>query len=268
MLPRGVCATLQSETLRLDEVLIIMRKIAIALGVAAIAVVIGQSGKLGILGDYVKAFQDAKSLKANFTIARVGEASSQYSIELSKPNKVRFDSPTELIVADGKTVTTLSKAENTYYTQPQDAGWHVGAISGDTVHLFAPFFNKSALDNAKVLSTAPKKRLGMDLTAVETQLDARGNLMGTYYLDSGKTPRQLEFFYKDNNSRVQVTAKDLTLGAEALPDSTFQFTAPAGSRQLTLEEMNSDKWYHDLEEAKKVAAKTKRLIMIDFMAEW
>jgi thioredoxin len=61
--------------------------------------------------------------------------------------------------------------------------------------------------------------------------------------------------------------KQMAVAASA-DAALFAFKAPEGSRELSLEEMMSDKWYHDLDEAKEVASKTGRKIFVDFYATW
>ena len=48
----------------------------------------------------------------------------------------------------------------------------------------------------------------------------------------------------------------------------FAFQPPAGSKEVDEAMLYSDRWYTDLEEAKKVAAATKRVLFVDFYADW
>ena len=93
---------------------------------------------------------------------------------------------------------------------------------------------------------------------------------GDFFLDEKSVVRQLEFVYTDvqPETRVLLDTKEVTFGSERLGEATFAFKAPEGSRELTKEEMLSDKWYTDLDEAKKVANDTKRILMVDFYADW
>jgi len=64
-----------------------------------------------------------------------------------------------------------------------------------------------------------------------------------------------------------VDTKSLTLNGD-VPKSAFVFDPPADSRELTLAEINSAKWYYDLDEAKQAAQASNKMIFIDFYATW
>src|SRR5258706_462383 len=104
-----------------------MRKtIGFALVAALAAVAVAQTTSGNLLSDFGKTLNDAKTVTSTFTAQTIGAGSDEYSIALKKPNLARIDTPAELIVADGKTVTVLSKAENTYSKHAQAEGEEFG----------------------------------------------------------------------------------------------------------------------------------------------
>jgi outer membrane lipoprotein-sorting protein len=246
-----------------------MRRAIVLFGSAALAVVVlaqGQGSQL--LSNFNKAHNEAKSLSASYKVMPVGVTATEVKLDLAKPNLVRIDTPTELIVADGTTITIYNKAEKTYLKQPQKANDAIALLKTDDLRIWSGFFSKGvSTDGAKALGT--KNRKGMTLNVVETG-DAKGKKTVTYYLNSQDgVARQAEIAINDQGVKdtTVIDTKSLTLGGN--PNANlFAFNAPAGSKEVSWEEMNSAKWVYNLDDAKALAAKTGRKIFVDFMATW
>lgn len=245
-----------------------MRKVLGTLGIAAAALyVLAQSGS-GLLGNYAKTLNSAQSLEATYSFQRVGGPKGEYTIQLAKPNMLRIDKANELIVADGKNLTTFDKANKTYYTRPQTAADIKALLSSDEYMVWGSFFNGDLYAKTASKSLGNKNRKGMTLSAVEMAGDASGKKVVTLYLGQDNVAKQADILLNDPNGRVTFVLDTKSVSLNGVPADLFAFTAPAGSRQLTEEELSSNKWYTDLEEAKKVAERTNRKIFVDFMATW
>jgi outer membrane lipoprotein-sorting protein len=246
-----------------------MKKFAILAGCIVVGLVVAQGS--GALGGHAKALADAQGLSATFTYQWIGGSPATYKIDLAKPGMAKIDRGNELIVADGTSITILDRKANTYYKVPQTSNDLAKYFAEDELALFAPFFNAKAFDKfAKVTSAGTKNRKGVAMNVVEAQVDAKGLKKATYYIDPATSlARQVEYMLSDGPEpvRVLVDTKEFVLSTETNADR-FAFKAPEGSRELSLEEMNSDKWYTNLDEAKEVAKKTKRLLFVDFYADW
>ncbi|MEQ1821800.1 MAG: thioredoxin family protein [Fimbriimonadaceae bacterium] len=236
-----------------------MLKFAILYGV------LGAGTPAANLDTYVKAVNEAQSLKATYSVTRIGGTSREFSIELSKPNLIKLDSPTSTVVADGTTITTFDKGANTYFKKPQNDKELAALFAEDEVSLFAAFFDNKIFKDVKSVSGGNKTRKGMSLEVVNGEF--KSGKKANFYLDSAGLARQMEFIYTDS-SRALLDTKEFVVSGDAKPSGDFAFKAPEGSRELTAEEMASDKWYHDFDEALEVAKKTNRLVLVDFMADW
>ncbi len=245
-----------------------MKKFVVLAGVVVAGLVLAQGGNP--LSGYVKAMNEASSVSATMSFQRIGGTATNYSIDLAKPSMVRIDKPNQLIVADGKAIVTYDKKAKTYFKTPHNEAELRKILSEDEFSVFLPFFATNAFDNLmKVTPAGTKNRKGMAMNVVEAQADAKGNKKVAFYIDpASNMARQVELTYSDGPEviRALVDVKDIKVGGT--DSGLFAFNAPAGSRELSLEEMNSDKWYYDLEEAKKVAKATNRKIFVDFYAEW
>ena len=223
------------------------------------------------LPDFAKALQEAQTLKTSYTVQTIGGASERYSVELKKPNLLRVETPLQIVVSDGKDLTTYDKTDAVYYKQPAtDAS--VGAVlNTDALGLWSGFFNPKALSPVSSKSLGTKMRGGLSLDTVEATYDKEGKRVVTYFLDpTDKVARQAQIDLaktSGDKTTIVVNAKDVRIGGPVGADA-FTFKAPSGSRQTTLEEMNAPVWLTDLDEAKALAQKTGKKIFVDFMASW
>jgi len=244
-----------------------MRKtLGFALVAALAAVAVAQTTSGNLLSDFGKTLNDAKTVTSTFTAQTIGSGADDYSIALKKPNLARIDTPKELIVADGKTVTVLNKAENTYFKHAQAEGEEVGLIASDELRLFAGFFKADAYNGARTKPLGKRAVNGSAMNVVEATAPHR---VDTYFLAEDKVARKrtTDLTGPTGTTTSILSTKSVELNVD-LPDATFQFTAPAGARELTQDEINSGKWYTSLTEAMKVAKASNKRIFIDFMATW
>jgi len=221
----------------------------------------------GDLNDFRQTLLEAKSLKATVTTQVIGGAASSAEILLSKPNLAKISMSGKSVTADGTNITTYDAASKTFVKQPQTDELLKGLFTANETMIFASFFDAKALWTPKVIRTfGPVNRKGASVNGVEITLNAEGTKKLTIYINpSDKLARQAEF--NSGSETKIVDAKDLTINAEVSANA-FNFVAPAGAKEISAADLNADKWYSSLEEAKKIAASTNKKIFVDFMAEW
>ena len=222
-----------------------------------------------LLANYAKALGDAKSLKVSYTVQPLDGAPAAYQLDFAKPNLAKIETPTEIITADGSHIIRYDKAQKTYYREPQTDEALRSLVSADELGIWSAFFNGQAFAKASAKSLGTFNRKGMQVQGVEASFD-EGKKKVVYYLAvQDNLARQAEIGYADRGSsdKLLVNAKSIEIGADPKPEQ-YAFKAPEGSRELTESERMSAVWFDDLEAAKAEAAKTKRLIFIDFYAEW
>jgi len=247
-----------------------MRKYLWVVATGALAVFVYAQLSAGqLLANYAKTLGEAKSLKVSYTVQSLEGAPASYQIDFAKPNLARIETPSETITADGTNIIRYDKAQKTYFKDPQTDDALRSLISADQFGIWSAFFNGQAFAKASAKSLGTFNRKGMQVTGVEASFDD-GKKKVVYYLAAqDNLARQAEIGYSDlpSSEKLIVNAKSIEIGGEAAADK-YAFNAPAGSRELTEEERMTATWYEDLEEAKKVASKTKRLLMLDFSAVW
>jgi len=249
-----------------------MRRI-IGLGMLAgvVAFAVAQVGGAGLLSNFAKSINAATSLSATYTVTAIGQGGAEgYSVDFKKPNLARIDTPTQLIVADGKMVYTLDKKENSYFKQPETDEVLLGNLASDETSVWSGFFNASAYKPISTKSLGAKNRKGQTLNAIEATYDTKGRRVITYFLDpSDNVARQAQLDMNDPSGKATsvLSTKELILGKDISADK-FVFTPPAGSKEVSLEDMSSGKWYTDFKEACSIAKKSKKLVMVDFQTDW
>jgi len=233
---------------------------------AAVGVAVAQGGA-SLYSSYLASLQKATSLDVDFTVQTVGGAPNAYRLVAKKPNQLRLESPTEIIVADGKTVTTFNRAENRYYKRAQTGADAIALIKQEPFSIYAPFFGQEAIKPASTRDLGTRERGGKSYQALQA---AYGKKSVTLFLDpADKVARQAQMEEETIQGRnlEVMNARSLSLGASIGADR-FAFSAPSGAEEVTEAEWNSAKWFTSLEEARAEAAKTNKLIFADFMAEW
>lgn len=172
----------------------------------------------------IAALQAAPSLTITFTVAKIPAAPDTWTLSFSKPDRFKIDSPTKVTVSDGKTVYELDKAANTYTQTPATAK----TALGDEVAAWAPFFDSKAFDGAKSVKSGAKRTIkGNAVTEIIMSLPGDRTL--TLYVDDKlKIARGASL--KKGETETFSLAKELTIGAEPLPDADFAFAPPAGAK--------------------------------------
>jgi thiol:disulfide interchange protein DsbD len=242
-------------------------------GSAVAALAIAQVSPSSLLTSFGKAINDAKTVSSDFTFQTLTKGGPEaFAITLKKPNLVRIETPTQTIVADGKEITTYDKSEKTYFKQTETPAELKTIFAPEELHVFAGFFDPNAYKAFRSKDLGAKSVKGGVMSAVEATYDPQDRKVVTYLLnqdDKLARKAQIELDKKDPEKKVSMVfdTKSLTVNG-AVPDSAFVFEPPADSRELTLAEINAGKWYYDLDEAKKAAQKSNKMIFVDFFATW
>jgi outer membrane lipoprotein-sorting protein len=236
---------------------------------AAAAALVAQGSGSGVLGGFVKALNQAEGLTATYTIQKLGGAPDTYKVSLAKPNKARIETPTQVIVADGTTIVTFDKQANQYIKRAQTPAGLRSLFTGDETNIWAGFFNAEPFKGMNAKALPDKTRKGVQFKVVEITAPDNQDIALTLYVNpADNLARQAEMTIKAGSMAGTkiLDTKSLELKKEA--DTVFAFAPPAGSKEVTEAELNTDKWYTDLDEALRVAKATNRLVFVDFGAVW
>lgn len=237
------------------------------LGAALLAIAASGSS---VLDKYVSKVNSADGLTASYTVSVVGGDSYKVDVALAKPNKARIETAAEVIVADGKDIVRYDKKSNSYYRSAQTDADFRALFADQAASLWLPFYDKKSFDGMKsVKDGGSKNRKGKVYDVVNASYDAKGDITATLYVDQADgLAKQAEFNMKtaQGASTAVVNVTDLKLGAN--PNDLYVFSAPNGATELKMEDMALGTWLHDYDKGLEIAAKTKKMMMLDFTAVW
>jgi thiol-disulfide isomerase/thioredoxin len=202
-------------------------------------------------------------LDTTYSVTSLGGASASYAVTLKKPNLAFIDTPTNTFVADGKQITTFSKAEKAFYKQAQTPESLLGLFQGDALKLWSGFF-ASAPTKGAARDLASRDRNGESLAGFE--LSSPGQKASVYVSARDFITRQAAFDTA-NAGTVVLNTRTVTVDGN-VPNSRFMFKAPSDAKEVDASELNAAKWLTSLDEAKKIAASSNKKIFVDFMATW
>jgi thioredoxin-related protein len=240
-----------------------------SLGMVAAVMALAQGNAGDLLAKHTKALTEAQSLSVRCTVQRLGGAPEEIRMVLARPNKAYIEDSKQVIVADGTTITTLDKKSNSYYKRNQAEGDLVSLLNREGISTWAAFFNANQF--AKIGSpkaAGTKNRKGVEYRVVTITAPDNSTTWTLYLSAADGIARQSEIAIKSGKDQgtILVDAKEFALG-EA-PGDVFVFKAPSNAKEVSEAEMFGDRWYTDLDEAMQVAAKTGRLILLDFYTDW
>lgn len=237
-------------------------------GIAAIVLAQTSGSGASLLKAVGEKLFKAESLQSTYTVTRIGGTSQEYTVALAKPNKVRLESSDSLTIADGTTITIYDKRGKTYFKRAQSDAELKGLLTSEATQLWSAFFNDKQFDNGYAAKALPDKvRKGTKFKVLEVSAKDSADAKWTLYVDPSDTiVKQAELALSGKRSETMiydVKSVSATAGAEL-----FAFKAPDGSKEVKEEDLISDRWYYSLAEGKEVAKKTKRILLVDFYADW
>lgn len=173
----------------------------------------------------------SKSLTSKCTVQIVGGASFEKSIVLAKPNRIRIESPSQLIVSDGTTVWKLNKKTNEYIEGPAP-GEPGKLLEGEGI-LYLAFFDPKFMESVGSSKAGKVRKIkGFTVREVEVTLPKIPGASATLLIDDTigiargmvwkeTTPQAME---------MVVFAEELAL--DKADDKLFAFVAPEGAKKL------------------------------------
>lgn len=246
------------------------KRMLLALPIAAIAV-----GSVAMMSSskfdaFKSGLLKADGVEATVQVTVQNGGSSTYSLMLKKPNMLRLETDDQLVIADGKEVTTLMKSKNQYFTVPQTEQSLGEILSPMELQIWSPFFSETAFKGvARVEDGGSRKIKGEEHSVVNVEADAKGDTKMAFFIsDKTKMPNRVSISAKSLTSTTDMVLSTSELSLTAVGSEMFAFSAPEGSKKVDLSAMSAGKWYYNLNEALDVAKAGNKLVMIDFMADW
>ncbi len=178
-----------------------------------------QSELPGPVKAHLNLLQDAKSLKTDFIIQKLGGGVEKASILYAKGGMFKIDTATTMTESDGKTIWIFNKGANTYSEIPAS----LAPTKENFVWAWAAFFNPDALKGTKEYVMKGSRTL-RGAAVSEFSAKMANNKEFTLYLDT-KTGVARGF---GNSEAIILATGDIVIGKTAMEAKDFMFVAPAG----------------------------------------
>lgn len=248
-----------------------MRKIALLISsvaaVMACAAFMAAPGAAELVNGHSAALAKADGLSTKIITVSSAAGRLQTMVDFAKPNLLRIDSPTQLVISDGTSVYTLLKSQNVYYKSPVNAESMAKVLGSDAMMPLRSFFNANALSGLSGLKVGtPINKKGVMLTPVTGNYGS-GMKATIAIASTDGVARQIEIGKVTGTGETMIADfTELVLARPAA--SKFTFTPPAGAKEISEADLMSTKWFENYDEAMAEAKRTNRPILLDFYTDW
>ncbi len=186
-----------------------------------------------ILKNHINALKDAKSIDITFDTRKELGAAETSHLWYSKPNFIKLETPKMILQSDGKTVWELNKADNTYTESDATKEWLMKRVQGDDILPWGAFFVEDPFKKIKTVTVGPKRVIKKNEV---TEVALKGeNIAFTLYIDTKTGVARgisLKPTDKPDKPETLIMASEMKISDKPIPDDTFAFTAPAGSKKV------------------------------------
>lgn len=199
------------------------------LPVAALSLAFLQVASRSTFAAHDKALKAAQSLTVTYTIQPLSGTPSEAKLTLSRPGMMRIETPSKLVVSDGKTLWELDKASNTYTETPADPPAIVAKLSEDSTWAWSAFLAPDQFKTVKA-SDAGTKRIIRGNQVLTISLTFEGDKTGQLYFDP-KLGFARGASLKSSNGEFLMLATEASASAQPIATSEFAFVPPAGAKK-------------------------------------
>jgi len=188
------------------------------------------NGQDPAVAKHVEALQKAQSLEATITVTLVGGSTREDTLSLSKPNKLRWENASTLVVGDGTTLWTYDKAKKAY-TKTASSPEAIGKVlSPEAVFAYSAFFNEKFGELVKSATKGnARKARGADVVDYAVTL-VDGRTMTVSFNQANGVAWGSKYVAKGTTADTIALVKEFKVGEGSLADSLFAWTPPADAK--------------------------------------
>lgn len=206
-----------------------MKFYLLLLPIAALSLAFLQVGARSTFAVHEKALKSAQSLKLTFTIQQLPGTPAEAKLTLSRPGMMKLDTPSRLVVSDGRSLWDLDKASNTYTESPIDSAGLATKLAEDLTWAWSAFLSPDQFKTARAADAGSKRMIrGNAVTAVSLTLE--GDKTAQFYFDP-KLGFARGASIKTFKGEFIVLATEVALGTQPISPLEFAFVPPAGAKK-------------------------------------
>ncbi len=211
-------------------------KIPFLIGLTGIigAVIAAQSGSAdSLLEKHTKQLQTSTVLSAEFTVQNLPGGPADYKLKLAKPSKFRLETPDEVVVANGATIWTYKKSDNSYSQATQTEDDLKAFLKRDAVLPWAGFFAKEPFKNTTGQKVGTKHMVkGKAVEDVSLTLAGKPERTATFFVDQALGVARGVSLKDSADKSTIILAKELAISKDPAHDADFEFSIPDGAKKV------------------------------------
>jgi outer membrane lipoprotein-sorting protein len=219
-----------------------------------------------MLKDIVSTLQDARTLKAEYLYGDVDGVPLKYTLIASKPNRLRVENDSYLVIADGSFIWTIHKWNNTFSREPQDEESLRALVTLPALTMWGSFFYTDLFQSVQDPIYAGSFQRGAN-EYKGVKFNFLEDYSATLYMDMrDKLPKQAEFSTTfGGHHQAYVFNTDVVELDKPLQPRAFAWDRPASAKEVP---PATEVWFDDIKQAQGSAWSTRRLVMMVFYAGW
>ena len=174
--------------------------------------------------------QMAQSLTVNLKVNVIGGEAEEEELVFSAGNKAKWETPSKLILTDGKIGVTYDKKSKTYVQETWSKTWARKAFGSDRIYPWTAFQNNE-FGRDITASKSGESRQVQTMKLTDVKLTRMRKTALTVMIDATSGLVHGLMFEDKDAVRTVVQASELKVDSKPLPDSTFAWVVPAGASE-------------------------------------
>lgn len=151
------------------------------LALGAIAAAISLDVNHPLLNSHIEKLKASGSLTAVFSVNRIGSDLEDHKIVISKPGLLRWETPTQVVIANGTSILTLNRKSNQFTEEPSTPEALKKLLSNDVIWAWSAMLDDTFLKPITDARTAASRRVkGIAVKEVNV---SRGPKVTTLFVD-------------------------------------------------------------------------------------
>lgn len=185
-----------------------------------------------VVDAHVAGLQKAASLTASIRVIQLNGSTSEQTLVLSRPSSLRWDSPSKLVVSDGKNITTYDKSKKRFRTLPFSETGLKSALTSDAIWAWTAFFNSDFGASVATTRKGPE-RTNKGVTTTDYVFARKSGLPITLMIDKANGIARGANYKDESGNEFVVQCSDFKLGDQPVAETVFAWNPPAGAQDAT-----------------------------------
>jgi thiol-disulfide isomerase/thioredoxin len=219
---------------------------------------------------YIETLSGASSLTVELQAIEGGMSVSRAAMVLAKPDYARFDTSGRIRIFKGEDFWDCFTAKNQFYTRQAKQEEMLEILNSDIFMAWGPLLSKDLLKLAKTAVYDGTDKIDQqEFQCVKLTVDPKVDKTARLYIDPNDgLAKHVEIVTGKGSKAETLLVLTDKFEIDTVGDSEVAFAMPSSAKEVAEDELVGTRWYYDLYEALDVAAKTGKIVLAHFTADW